>query len=256
MIVVPAIDLRGGRCVRLRQGDYARETVFGDDPVEMALRWQASGARLLHIVDLDGAREGCPQQADVVGAIVAALRIPVQVGGGVRETAHARIFLAAGVARVVVGTAAVERPELVDELLAELGPARLLVGVDARDGLVATHGWTTTSATTAQALIVAMRRRGVRKIVYTDIARDGMLSAPNFAALRSVAGLGVEVVASGGVASLEQLQTLATIPGVCEAIVGQALYTGAVALAGDAWMIDPRKQPQPQLQPPSADGAA
>jgi phosphoribosylformimino-5-aminoimidazole carboxamide ribotide isomerase len=240
VIVVPAIDLRGGRCVRLRQGDYAQETIFADDPIAMAQRWQADGARLLHVVDLDGAKAGQPAQAELIAALVAALRIPVQVGGGVREAAHARALLDAGVARVVVGTAAVERPKLVDELLAELGTERLLVGVDARDGFVATHGWTTTSEVTAEALIVTMQTRGVRKIVYTDIARDGMLSSPNFAAIARVAGLGVDVVASGGVATFEQLQTLADIPGVSEAIVGQALYTGAVTLSGADWSIEPR----------------
>jgi phosphoribosylformimino-5-aminoimidazole carboxamide ribotide isomerase len=242
MIVVPAIDLRGGRCVRLRQGDYAQETVHGDDPVAVACRWQAAGARLLHVVDLDGARAGCPAQLEIVRAIVAALEIPVQVGGGVREVQHARRLAHAGAARVVLGTAAIERPAFVDELLAEFGTERVLVGVDARDGLVATRGWTATSTITAAELIADMRERGVRKVVYTDIARDGMLSAPNYAALRDVAGLGVDIVASGGVASVEQLRALAAIDGVTEAIVGKALYTGDVALEGDGWVIDAPSQ--------------
>jgi phosphoribosylformimino-5-aminoimidazole carboxamide ribotide isomerase len=238
MIVVPAIDLRGGRCVRLRQGDFAQETLYDDDPVAVARRWQAAGARRLHVVDLDGAKAGYPAQVDIVRVIVAALEIPVQVGGGVREAQHARQLTQAGVARVVLGTAAIERPALVGELLTEFGAERVLVGVDARDGLVATRGWTATTATTAAELIADMRGRGVRKVVYTDIARDGMLSQPNYAALREVAGLGVEITASGGVASVEQLRTLAAIEGVTEAIVGKALYTGDVTLEGADWVIE------------------
>ncbi|MEX1157399.1 MAG: HisA/HisF-related TIM barrel protein, partial [Thermomicrobiales bacterium] len=147
LLIVPAIDLRGGRCVRLVQGDYARETVFSDDPVKVALGWQTAGARMLHVVDLDGARDGVPAQRDVIGAIVAALTIPVQVGGGVRSFEHGAALYDAGVARVVIGTAAIEQPELVDCLLASYGPQRVVVGVDARAGLVATRGWTETSDT-------------------------------------------------------------------------------------------------------------
>jgi phosphoribosylformimino-5-aminoimidazole carboxamide ribotide isomerase len=239
LLVVPAIDLRGGRCVRLVQGDYARETVFSEDPVQVARGWQASGARLLHVVDLDGARDGAPAQRDVIGAIVAALDIPVQVGGGVRTAAHAADLYRTGVARVVVGTAAIERPELIDELLTAWGPERVVVGVDARNGLVATRGWTATSETGAEVLIVAMRERGVRRVVYTDIDRDGTLVAPNFEAIERIASLGVSVVASGGVAAREHLTRLATISGVDEAIVGRALYTGDVALSGDDWVVEP-----------------
>jgi phosphoribosylformimino-5-aminoimidazole carboxamide ribotide isomerase len=237
VIVVPAIDLRGGRCVRLAQGDYVRETVFAEDPVAMALHWQNAGARLLHVVDLDGARDGLPRQSETITAIVAALTIPVQVGGGIRSVDHAAALLEAGVRRVVIGTAAVERPELVDTLLAEYGAERVLVGVDARDGLVATHGWTTTSALPATDLIDDMVARGVDTVVYTDIERDGMLSAPNFAALERVAGRGAALVASGGVASRTHLEALARLPAVVEAIVGRALYTGDVVLHGDDWVI-------------------
>jgi phosphoribosylformimino-5-aminoimidazole carboxamide ribotide isomerase len=237
-LVVPAIDLRGGRCVRLVQGDYARETVFAEDPIEMARGWQAAGARMLHVVDLDGARDGVPAQREVIGAIVAALDIPVQVGGGVRSIEHGAALYAAGVERVVLGTAAIEQPELVDQLLAQYGPERVVVGVDARNGLVATRGWTETSAVTAEALIEDMRERGVRRVVYTDIDRDGTLVSPNFDAIERVGRLGVAVVASGGVATREHLRQLAAIPGVDEAIVGRALYTGDVVLAGDEWVIE------------------
>lgn len=238
LTVIPAIDLRGGRCVRLVQGDYDRETVFSDDPVDVARRWQASGARILHVVDLDGARDGVPSQRDVIGAIVAALDIPVQVGGGVRTFEHGAALYDTGVQRVVLGTAAIEQPELVDRLLAAYGPERVIIGVDARNGLVATRGWTETSEVTAEALIEGMRERGVRRVVYTDIDRDGTLVSPNFDAIARIGTLGVAVVASGGVASQEHLVQLATIPGVDEAIVGRALYTGDVVLDGDAWVID------------------
>jgi phosphoribosylformimino-5-aminoimidazole carboxamide ribotide isomerase len=193
---------------------------------------------MLHVVDLDGARDGVPAQRDVIGAIVAALDIPVQVGGGVRSFDHGAALYEAGVQRVVLGTAAIEQPELVDRLLAAYGPERVVVGVDARNGLVATRGWTETSQVTAEALIEGMRERGVRRVVYTDIDRDGTLVSPNFDAIARIGTLGVAVVASGGVASREHLQQLATIPGVDEAIVGRALYTGDVVLTGDEWVIE------------------
>lgn len=237
LTVLPAIDLRGGRCVRLLQGDYDRETVFSDDPVAVARGWQQAGARALHVVDLDGAREGLPAQRDVIGAIVAALAIPVQVGGGIRTAAHAAALLESGVRRVVLGTAAVERPELVDELLGRWGSERIVVGVDARNGLVATRGWRETSGVRAEELIGSMRDRGVTRVVYTDIDRDGTLEAPNFEAVARMASLGVALVASGGVARREHLARLATIPGVDEAIVGRALYTGDVVLQGDEWVV-------------------
>lgn len=239
MLVIPAIDLRGGRCVRLVQGDYARETVFADDPVAVARGWQAAGATLLHVVDLDGARDGVPSQRDAIGEIVAALEIPVQTGGGIRSVAHGVGLFEAGVRRVVIGTAAIEQPELVTALLADYGPERVVVGVDARDGMVATRGWTETSDVRAEELIDSLREQGVQRVVYTDIERDGTLVSPNFEAIARIANLGVAVVASGGVATREQLRRLATIPGVDEAIVGRALYTGDVVLADDEWVIEP-----------------
>lgn len=242
MIVIPAIDLRDGRCVRLIQGDYDRETVFSDDPVQVARGWQEAGARMLHVVDLDGARDGVPSQRDVIGAIVAALDIPVQVGGGVRSFEHAVALYDAGVRRVVLGTAAIEQPDLVDELLREYGPERVVVGVDARGGMVATRGWTETSGVPAESLITDMRDRGVRRVVYTDIERDGTLVSPNFEAIARIAGLGVAVVASGGVATRTHLEQLAMIRGVDEAIVGRSLYTGDVALNGDDWVVEGHAQ--------------
>lgn len=237
MRVIPAIDLRGGRCVRLVQGDYNRETVFSDDPVQVARDWQSAGATMLHVVDLDGARDGVPSQRDIIAAIAAALSIPVQLGGGIRTIDHAAALLDHGVHRIVLGTAAIEQPTLVDALLARYDPERIVVGVDARNGLVATRGWTATSTVSAESLIYDMHARGVRRIVYTDIERDGTLVAPNFEAIERIARLGPQVVASGGVALFEHLQTLAAIPGVDEAIVGRALYTGDITLQGPDWVI-------------------
>jgi len=238
LTVVPAIDLRGGRCVRLVQGDYDRETIFADDPIAVARGWQAAGARRLHVVDLDGARDGLSAQRDVIGAIIAALNIPVQVGGGIRTREHADALLSTGVDRVILGTVAVELPELVDDLLADYSADRIVVGVDARGGLVATRGWTTTSDVRAEDLIARMRARGVQRVVYTDIDRDGTLVSPNFEAIERMARLGVALVASGGVATRAHLEQLAAIPGVDEAIVGRALYTSDVVLAGSDWMLD------------------
>ncbi|HMM40698.1 MAG TPA: 1-(5-phosphoribosyl)-5-[(5-phosphoribosylamino)methylideneamino]imidazole-4-carboxamide isomerase [Thermomicrobiales bacterium] len=239
MIVLPAIDLRGGRCVRLFQGDYSQETVFSDDPVAVARGWQAAGARMLHVVDVDGARDGLPAQRGTIARIVSALDIPVQVGGGIRTREHALALLGDGVVRVVLGTAAVEAPALVDALLVEAGPERVVVGVDARDGLVATRGWTETSGVPAEELVRDMRARGVRRVVYTDISRDGTLDAPNVEATARIATLGVGVIASGGVSRREHLDLLAAVPGVEAAIVGRALYTGHVRLEGDDWVVEP-----------------
>lgn len=238
MIVIPAIDLRGGRCVRLVQGDFARETVFSEDPVAVARQWQAAGAHRLHVVDLDGARAGGPRQLDVIAAIVEAVHMPVQVGGGVRSAADAAGVLAAGVTWVVLGTAAVEDPELVSALVAEHGPDRIIVGVDARGGRVATRGWLETSEVEASQLVAELAARGVCRVVYTDIERDGTLTAPNFDALAEVAAAGVQVIASGGVTRRADLVRLAAMPGVEAAIVGRALYTGDLQLERDEWVVE------------------
>lgn len=235
MIVIPAIDLRGGKCVRLTQGDYNRETIFDDDPVAVARRWESAGASLLHVVDLEGARDGVPQQRDTIVDIVDALGIPVQVGGGIRSMEHADSLLRAGVNRIVLGTAAVSDPRLVLDLLARHGTDRIVVGVDARDGKVATQGWLETSSVDALDLIARMADAGVQRVVYTDIERDGMLSSPNFEAVREAAGLGVAIIASGGVSRRADIVRLAEIDGVEATIVGRALYTGDVVLEPGEW---------------------
>jgi phosphoribosylformimino-5-aminoimidazole carboxamide ribotide isomerase len=248
MIVFPAIDLRHGRCVRLRQGRAEDETVYGDDPVAVAVRWVAGGAEWLHVVNLDGAfgepaRDSHhPINLQRLAEIRAAVpRTPIQFGGGVRSLADVEMALDLGATRVILGTVAVQNPDLVEEMIARFGSERIVIGIDARDGQVATHGWLRTSDTTAIALGRAMRSKGVGRIVYTDIARDGMLTGVNVDATAELAlATGLQVIASGGVASLEDIVRLGAnrshppasgsageIEGV---IIGQALYTGAVSL--------------------------
>lgn len=225
----PAIDLRGGRCVRLLQGDYERETVFGDDPVAMARRFAADGARRLHLVDLDGARDGAPVQAELVGRIVADVGLPCQVGGGVRAAATAAAYLDAGVTRVVVGSLAIDDPDAFADI-ARSFPGRIVLGLDARDGLVAVRGWRETSG--LRAVDVARRHGGLplAAIVFTDIAKDGMLEGPNIAALgEMIAAAGPPVVASGGIASSTDIRRVAAT-GAAGCIVGRAIYAGAVTV--------------------------
>jgi phosphoribosylformimino-5-aminoimidazole carboxamide ribotide isomerase len=229
----PAIDLRGGKCVRLLQGDYDRETVFGDDPVAMVRRFVAQGAKRLHIVDLDGAKAGQPVQADLIARMVAAAGVPCQLGGGIRSLETAKAYAAAGVARLVLGSVAIEQPALLEELATAL-PGRIVLGLDARDGRVAVRGWLETSPLTAVA--VAHRHEGLplAGIVYTDIATDGMLAGPNLMALEEmIRAVKLPVVASGGIATAEDLRQVARI-GADGCIVGRALYDGGLSLADAA----------------------
>ena len=230
MEVIPAIDLKGGRCVRLAQGDFARETVFSDDPLATARSWQQQGGQRLHLVDLDGAAGGEPVHLQVISAITAALDIPVQVGGGIRSEATADAWLEAGVDRVVIGTAAVRDPGLVRTLCEKHGSHRVVVAVDAKDGMVALQGWTEASRVSVLDLAGQMAGLGVSRLLYTDIARDGMLSGPDLETnSRLVQETGMAVLASGGVASVSDIQELAKT-GVEGVVVGRALYTGAVDL--------------------------
>ena len=208
MQVIPAIDLLDGQCVRLHQGDYDQVTRFSDDPVAQALSWQEQGAQRLHLVDLDGARTGQPVNDPVLKAITAALNIPVQLGGGVRSAARAKDLLACGLDRVILGTVALEQPELVDQLAAD-HPGQIVVGIDARDGKVATRGWLEASSTEATALAQRFEASGIAAIISTDIATDGTLAGPNLAALRAMAmASSVPVIASGGIGNLEHLLSL------------------------------------------------
>lgn len=225
----PAIDLRGGRCVRLLQGDYDRETVFGDDPVAMAEGFVAAGARRLHVVDLDGAKAGGPVQAELIGRIVRAAGVPCQLGGGIRTLDTARAYADVGVQRLVVGSIAIEHPDLL-EALAHALPARMVLGLDARAGMVATRGWLETSNLAA---VDVARRHGhlpLAAIVYTDIAKDGMLEGPNLDSLAAmIAATSLPVVASGGIANAGDIGEVARA-GAAGCIVGKALYAGAVTL--------------------------
>lgn len=228
--IIPAIDIRGGRCVRLFQGDYARETVYADDPLAVARRWAALGAPRLHLIDLDAARTGTPVNGALIIAIARAVPIPVQAGGGIRDAATARRFVRAGVGRVVLGTAAVRDPALVEALVSS-DPEAVVVAVDARSGIVQTEGWTQDSGIRAVDLVAHMTALGVRRFLYTDITADGTLTEPNYAGLRELAAsTNAAILASGGVARVDQLPGLAAC-GAEGAIIGRALYTGAIDLA-------------------------
>jgi len=227
--IIPAIDIRDGHCVRLFQGDYARETVFSDDPVAVALRWQAEGAPRLHLVDLDGAREGRPVNAGVVAAIVRAVSIPCQVGGGIRSLHTIERYLAGGVQRVILGSVVVEDPGVAAAAITRHGDA-IIAGVDARGGRVALHGWRERSPEMAEDLLPRLAAMGVQRFIYTDIARDGTLRGPNLAATaRAVKAVTVPVIASGGIATIDHIRRLSLI-GVEGAILGRALYDGALPL--------------------------
>jgi phosphoribosylformimino-5-aminoimidazole carboxamide ribotide isomerase len=229
MELVPAIDIRGGRCVRLYQGDYGRETVFADDPVEVARRWQDEGAPRLHVVDLDGAREGRPTNAELVGRIVAVARVPVQVGGGLRDMPAIQRYLDTGIDRVVLGTAAVKDRALLTEALTEHG-RRIVVSVDARAGQVAVQGWQQETRLAAAELMSELAALGVFRFIYTDTARDGTLEGPNFQAIENLtARVALPIIYAGGVSSIDDLVRLASL-GLEGAIVGQALYTRDVVL--------------------------
>ena len=229
MEVIPAIDIRGGQCVRLSQGDYDRETVFDDDPVAVAVRWAALGARRIHIVDLDGARAGQQVNAVLVRRIVHTVVAAVQTGGGIRDIETLRAALDGGVNRVVLGTAAVRDPELLREAVA-VARGRLIVSVDARNGIVQTQGWTEGSDVDATSFIRQLASIGVERIVYTDIERDGVRGSPNFEMYEAlVSDTSIAVIAAGGVSTLDDLRRLSDC-GVEAAIVGRALYTGEVSL--------------------------
>ncbi|MFQ5860188.1 MAG: 1-(5-phosphoribosyl)-5-[(5-phosphoribosylamino)methylideneamino]imidazole-4-carboxamide isomerase [Dehalococcoidia bacterium] len=230
MEVIPAIDLRGGRCVRLYQGDFQRETVYSDDPVAMALQWQEQGAPRLHIVDLDGAQQGLPVNLKVLQETVSRVDIPLQVGGGLRRLEMGQQLLDMGVERLVFGTIAVEQPHLVQEACQRFGSERVVVAVDARDGIVAVRGWEERTSVGAVDLVRAMAALGVSRFLYTDIARDGTLTEPNFDAIEGLVGeTGANILASGGIASLEHLRRLKAL-GVEGAIIGSALYSGRIRL--------------------------
>ncbi len=229
MEVIPAIDLRGGRCVRLTQGDYDRETVFSDDPVEVARRWEAQGATRIHVVDLNGARKGQSINGEVVRKIIEAVEPPVQVAGGVRTLEAVQNWLDVGADRVILGTAAVRDPELAAEAARRHGE-RIVVSIDARGGVVAVEGWREETKLDAESFLQTLSALGVPRFVYTDINHDAMLDSPNYEMVEKMVGATERpIIAAGGVADVENLVRLAEL-GVEGAIVGLALYDGRVQL--------------------------
>lgn len=238
MDIFPAIDLLDGKCVRLYQGDYDRSQVFNDRPADMARSWLEQGANKLHLVDLDGAKAGHPVNLEAIASIIEMVKttatkpIQIQVGGGLRTASSVGQLLSLGVDRAILGTVAVEQPQLVSDLCRQY-PGQIIIGIDARDGKVATKGWLETSTVAATDLAKQMAQIGAAAIIYTDIHRDGTLSGPNIAALRELAsGIDIPVIASGGVSCLQDLLSLLSLSpiGVTGAIVGRALYTGEVNL--------------------------
>ncbi len=232
MQLIPAVDLHRGKCVRLLMGERDRETVYSDNPVEMALKWEKDGAHRLHMVDLDGAFDGAPANTPAIAEIASSLTIPLQLGGGMRSREIAEKAFELGIQRVILGTVAVEQPELVRELAREYGD-KIIVGIDARDGIVAVKGWVEGSGVHAVAFALTMQEYGVKEIIYTDISRDGTLKGPNLDALETMASkLDIPLIASGGISSLEDLKHVKGLEplGVQGVIVGQALYTGQFTL--------------------------
>jgi phosphoribosylformimino-5-aminoimidazole carboxamide ribotide isomerase len=241
MQLIPAIDLKNGKCVRLRQGRMDDETIFSDDPLAVARRWVEAGSRRLHLVDLDGAVAGVPINADIVGRIAETHPgVDIQVGGGIRSFEVIQTYLDVGVDYVIIGTQAVREPNFVDDACLEF-PGHIVVGLDAREGLVATDGWAETSTEQANALAQRFEDAGVESIVFTDIGRDGMMSGVNVAATADLArAIGIPVIASGGVSTLDDVRALCAVAGdgISGAIVGRALYEGSLDLAEAQTLAD------------------
>ncbi|MCP4980439.1 MAG: 1-(5-phosphoribosyl)-5-[(5-phosphoribosylamino)methylideneamino]imidazole-4-carboxamide isomerase [Gammaproteobacteria bacterium] len=241
MILIPAIDLKEGHCVRLRQGNMDESTVFSDDPVAMAGKWASQGCTRLHLVDLDGAFEGEPVNADVIEEICTSFPdLPIQIGGGIRNIETVESYLEAGVSYVIIGTMAVKRPEFITQLCAEF-PGNVIVGIDAKDGLVAVHGWAEDSDHTAQDLALRFEDQGVAAIVYTDISRDGMMEGVNVEATKQLAeAISVPVIASGGVTDMECILQLNEVKdsGIEGVIIGRALYERTISLPEAQSYID------------------
>jgi phosphoribosylformimino-5-aminoimidazole carboxamide ribotide isomerase len=241
VLLIPAIDLKDGRCVRLRQGRMEDETVFSDDPLEMAGRWVAAGARRLHLVDLNGAFAGEPVNGEVIRAISSGFPdLPIQVGGGIRDERTIQGYLDAGVSFVIIGTQAVKEPAFVARACQDF-PGHVMVGLDAKDGLVAIDGWATVTGHKVEELAKRFQRDGVSAIVYTDIGRDGMLSGPNVQATAALArAIDIPVVASGGITGIEDIQALCAVAedGIVAAITGRAIYEGTLDFAQGQKLAD------------------
>ncbi|MCX7841917.1 MAG: 1-(5-phosphoribosyl)-5-[(5-phosphoribosylamino)methylideneamino]imidazole-4-carboxamide isomerase [Clostridia bacterium] len=229
MIIYPAVDVKDGRCVRLSQGKFNDVTVYAENPVEMALKWEQMGAQYLHVIDLDGARCGEPKNLSIISEMAVKLGIPVQLGGGIRTIDNIELVLCKGVERVILGTSAVKNPELVRNALKTFGE-KIVIGIDAKDGRVAIEGWEKTSDFTAVEFAKKMEYLGAKTIIYTDIAKDGMLQGPNLAAMEEmVKAVGADIICAGGVSKTEDVINLKNA-GVAGAIIGKAIYTGDIDL--------------------------
>lgn len=230
MILYPAIDIQDGKCVRLQRGDFSTTTVYGDDPVVMAKRWENEGADYIHVVDLDGAQKGAGANREIIAKMAAAVSIPIQLGGGIRTLEDIKEGLSLGVARVILGTVAIENPLLVKEAVERHGGDKIVVGVDAKDGKVAIHGWETVSSKDATDVCLEMKSYGVKTIIYTDIAQDGMMKGPNIKATEDlIKKTGMDIIASGGVSKLDDLINTKKI-NASGTIIGVALYLDAFTL--------------------------
>lgn len=230
MQLYPAIDLKNGQCVRLKQGAFKEITVYSDKPEEIAAKWQSKGATYLHLVDLDGALAGHSVNEEVIKKIVDTLSIPIEIGGGIRSEEAIEAMLALGVSRVIIGTKAAENPEFIRDMVNKFGQERIVAGVDAKNGMVAVEGWEKLSDLSASELVNRMKEYGIRHVVYTDIARDGMLSGPNVEYTKKLTEeTGLDIIASGGMSSMEDLRELYNA-GVHGAIIGKALYENRIDL--------------------------
>jgi len=248
VIILPAIDLKAGRCVRLEQGLMDKDTVYNDNPAAQALQWQEQGGEFLHIVDLDGAFAGVPKNKAAIQAIVEAISIPSELGGGIRDLATIEAYLALGVSRVILGTVAKENPALVAEACKKF-PGQIVVGIDAKDGLVAVRGWADVTEKRASEMAKEMEGFGVTAIIYTDIARDGMMQGPNIEATKNLAqSISIPVIASGGLSTLDDIRRLMAIEssGVTGVIAGKAIYSGAIDLRAAVELTRARSRPADQ----------
>jgi phosphoribosylformimino-5-aminoimidazole carboxamide ribotide isomerase len=245
MQIWPAIDLRGGKCVRLRQGDYSRETVYGDDPAAMAQNWVEQGATCLHLVDLDGAKDGSNANLAAVRSILAAVQVPCELGGGIRDEDAIRRLLDIGLSRLVLGTKALKEPDWFRQV-ARRYPQKLALGIDAKNGLVATDGWLETSTTKAVDLARQFAEEPLAAIIYTNIAKDGMLQGPNLPAMHEMnEAIDIDVIASGGVTTVQDVQALAKT-GVAGCIIGRALYEGKLTIPAALESVARTPSPQPR----------
>ena len=231
MELIPAIDILGGKCVRLFQGNYDKETIFSDYPIDIARRWESEGAKRLHIIDLDGAKAGKPVNQEIIVSIVRSVGLPVQLGGGIRDFETVKSYIDNGIDRVIVGTAAVESPDLICEIIESFGDESVLVSIDAKDGMVALDGWTNFSTMSVIDLLDDLVETGLKRFMYTDISRDGTLSEPNYGSIKMILRHSeMKMLAAGGISSIGNLNRLKMI-GVEGAIVGRAIYTGNIVLS-------------------------